>query len=104
MGSTENPKPQASTLLPMIALSSSELLRIHMHLLLYFLPVKQAILVVRVSASPQEYVNTSRQGLKKGEVKSMHSPILAHMVDSEHRADPNEASCVIYKVPPNYPK
>uniref|UniRef100_A0A0X3PK17 GIY-YIG domain-containing protein n=1 Tax=Schistocephalus solidus TaxID=70667 RepID=A0A0X3PK17_SCHSO len=40
--------------------------------------------------------------LRKGEVKSINSAILAHLVDSGHRVDPNEDFRVIYKVPPNY--
>ncbi|VDN15216.1 unnamed protein product [Dibothriocephalus latus] len=42
--------------------------------------------------------------LSKGEVSSINSAILAHMVDSGHRVDLKEAFKVIYRIPPNYPK
>ncbi|BHF59378.1 hypothetical protein SprV_0100233500 [Sparganum proliferum] len=41
---------------------------------------------------------------RKGETRSISSAILAHIVDSGHRVDPNKAFQVIYKVPPSYPK
>ncbi|VDM03673.1 unnamed protein product [Schistocephalus solidus] len=42
--------------------------------------------------------------LSKGEVKSIKSAILAHLVDTGHSVDPIEPFRVIYKVPPNYRK
>nr|VZI52571.1 unnamed protein product [Spirometra erinaceieuropaei] len=42
--------------------------------------------------------------LGKGETRSISSAIIAHVVDSGHRVDPNEAFRVIYKVPSSYPK
>ncbi|BHF61333.1 hypothetical protein SprV_0100430700 [Sparganum proliferum] len=42
--------------------------------------------------------------LGKGETRSISSAILARMVDSGHRVDPNEAYRVIYKVPSSYSK
>ncbi|BHF85905.1 hypothetical protein SprV_1002908000 [Sparganum proliferum] len=42
--------------------------------------------------------------LAKGETRRIDSAILAHVVDSGHRVDPNEAFRVIYKVPSSYPK
>uniref|UniRef100_A0A0X3P332 GIY-YIG domain-containing protein n=1 Tax=Schistocephalus solidus TaxID=70667 RepID=A0A0X3P332_SCHSO len=41
--------------------------------------------------------------LSKGEVKSIKSAILAHLVDTGHSVDRSEAFRVVYKVPPNYP-
>ncbi|BHF76073.1 hypothetical protein SprV_0501917100 [Sparganum proliferum] len=42
--------------------------------------------------------------LAKGETRRIDSAILAHVVDSGHRVDPDEAFRVIYKVPSSYPK
>nr|VZI51175.1 unnamed protein product [Spirometra erinaceieuropaei] len=47
---------------------------------------------------------TSLGTVKKKQPKNIIRPILAHIVDSGHRADPNEAFCAIDKVTPNDPR